>query len=400
MGKRELLLIGAFLLLGMGVYHVTAPPPKPGQEGLSIGRLLRHIRSEIQGENAEAHVIRNSRQEVDPEISRLVLIDHRGSLKLIGEDRADITAELTATAFGLDDSTAHQRATEIQLKFEPDGEEMKVRATRPSESRRSRMAVLTLRVPARLACSLEFRGEAEVNNVAEVKLLTARGKALIRDVPVVEGELTNGALEITHARVVDVKTERAEVRIEKVAETLTLEAVRGSVRLRHIGGKTTLKLERVDAEAEALVGEANIHAASGSLTMRGIAAPVEISGESVSLELTMAAAVPISASTSGEELQVELPPSGVTLDALAEDGRVRLPQGVVPAKEEAEDQGGEGGRHVKTDIHGGGPTLRLRNEHADIVIRNSSGPADAPSSKEEAIEKPKPKTLSHLAERP
>ncbi len=36
MGKRELLLIGVFLVLGMGVYQMTAPPPKPGQEGFSF----------------------------------------------------------------------------------------------------------------------------------------------------------------------------------------------------------------------------------------------------------------------------------------------------------------------------------------------------------------------------
>ena len=41
MGKRELLLIGVFLVLGMGVYQMTAPAPKPGQEGFSFGGSSR-----------------------------------------------------------------------------------------------------------------------------------------------------------------------------------------------------------------------------------------------------------------------------------------------------------------------------------------------------------------------
>jgi len=44
MGKRELVLVVGFVLLGVVVYQFTAPPPPPGSEGFSVGGLIRHIR--------------------------------------------------------------------------------------------------------------------------------------------------------------------------------------------------------------------------------------------------------------------------------------------------------------------------------------------------------------------
>ena len=46
MGKRELLLIAVFVVVGTGVYQMTAPA-RPGVSGFSLSRLLEHVRSEI-----------------------------------------------------------------------------------------------------------------------------------------------------------------------------------------------------------------------------------------------------------------------------------------------------------------------------------------------------------------
>ena len=154
MGKRELLLIGVFLVLGMGVYQMTAPPPKPGQEGFSFSRFFSHIRAEIQGEDARARVDRKAQQAVGASVTRLTLPDFRGMLTLVGEDRADIEAELHGEMAGLDDAVAKTRAAATLLTLESDDEEITVKIARPDETPRLRNAELRLHVPARLAVTL------------------------------------------------------------------------------------------------------------------------------------------------------------------------------------------------------------------------------------------------------
>jgi len=45
MGKRELLIVAAFVIIGAVAYHVTAPPARAGQAGFSFGALRDAWRS-------------------------------------------------------------------------------------------------------------------------------------------------------------------------------------------------------------------------------------------------------------------------------------------------------------------------------------------------------------------
>jgi hypothetical protein len=365
MGKRELLLIGVFLVLGMGVYQMTAPPPKPGQEGFSFGRLFSHIRAEIQGEDARAPVDRKAQRPVDASVTRLTLPEFRGMLSLIGEDRDDVAVELRGVMPGLDDTVAQSRAAATLLTLESEDDEITVKISRPEETPRLRNAELRLRVPARLAVTLEYRGEAELRGVAEVKFQSARGRTNVRDVGAIRGEYENGELEVLGVGEIDLKTERTQVRIDGVKKTLALEAEHGEVRIQRVAGTLKINLNRVECEADGIKGETTVRMEHGSLTLRGIRAATEVTGEGTGLELIMASAVPLSATTQNGELMVELPKDGVTLDALTQHGRLRLSDRALQVQE------GEDEQRIDAKIRGGGPTLRLRNEHADIVIRDS-----------------------------
>ncbi len=46
MGKRELLLVAAFVIVGALVYQLTAPPPGPGERSFSLSQLIGNIRRE------------------------------------------------------------------------------------------------------------------------------------------------------------------------------------------------------------------------------------------------------------------------------------------------------------------------------------------------------------------
>ena len=54
MGKRELVLIAVFVVLGIGVYQLTAPPPPAGSEGISFSGIFRNMKREIQGSRESA----------------------------------------------------------------------------------------------------------------------------------------------------------------------------------------------------------------------------------------------------------------------------------------------------------------------------------------------------------
>ena len=44
MGKRELLIIAAFVVIGTVVYQLTAPDPKPGEKAFSFSGLMSALR--------------------------------------------------------------------------------------------------------------------------------------------------------------------------------------------------------------------------------------------------------------------------------------------------------------------------------------------------------------------
>jgi hypothetical protein len=387
MGKRELLLIGVFLVVGMGVYQMTAPPPKPGHEGFSFGRLLSHIRAEIQGEDAAAKVERTAQAAAGSEVTRLVLPEFRGMLTLVGEERADVTVELTGTMMGIDDNVAKARAAATQLSLESSDEEITVKIVRgrsADEIPRLRNAELRVKVPARLAVTLEYRGEADLRGVAEVKFQAARGRTNVRDVGALRGEYVNGELEVLAVGEIDLKTQRTQVRIDGVKRTLALDSTHGEVRIQRIAGATKLDLDRVECEADGINGPTTVRMEHGSLTLRGIRTPTEITADGAGLDLIMASAVPLSATTTNDELMVELPKSGVTLDAITQHGRLRMPDRGLQVQESEDEQ------RINTPVRGGGPTLRLRNEHADIVVRDGGMMESETREQSERPERPEP----------
>jgi hypothetical protein len=380
----------------MGVYQMPAPPPKPGQQGFSFGRLFSHIREEIQGEDASARVERNAQVSPDREVTRLVLPEFRGLLTVVGDDREAIEVELTGVMMGIDESVAKTRAAATQLTLEASSDEVTVRITRPEETPRLRNAELRVKVPARLAVTLEYRGDADLRGVAEVKFQAARGRTNVRDVGIIRGEYVNGELEVLAAGEIDLKTQRTQVRIDGVKRTLALEASHGEVRVQRVAGTAKLDLDRVDCEADAILGKTMIRTEHGSVVLRGVKAETEITGDGTGLEVIMASAVPLSATTSGDKLMVELPKGGITLDAIAQHGRVRLSDRAIRVEESDDEQ------RVMTEMAGGGPTLRLRTEHGDIIVRDGGtmdsdtdarehkAPPPPPPAPVEAPEPPKP----------
>ena len=77
MGKRELLLIVGFIMVGTMVYFATAPEPAPGQQGFSLSRIVDHVRREIRGNPGSAEVTTSTTIPLKASITELRFDDPR-----------------------------------------------------------------------------------------------------------------------------------------------------------------------------------------------------------------------------------------------------------------------------------------------------------------------------------
>src|SRR3954454_13444300 len=122
MGKRELLLIVAFVVCGAIVYQFTAPPPAAGERSFAPGQLFEHIRRAMRGNRASAEVTTRSTHPVDPALSELRFADMKSAnITIHGETRSDIDVELVVHSNGFDDEEAHRLAKESALKVDRAG---------------------------------------------------------------------------------------------------------------------------------------------------------------------------------------------------------------------------------------------------------------------------------------
>jgi hypothetical protein len=366
MGKRELLLIVAFLAIGGVAYRVTAPADASGGE-FSIGRFIDTIRSRMRAQNYELEATRTATAEVPASLTTLTIDDFRGTVKVVGEDRPDVSAELHVTLFGADEAQARQFEKGVTIGLEPDdsGHTLEVRLdVAVGDMRRRPRSRLLVRIPKRLEVQLGINGEAAITNAAAVRFDHGSGKAVIANVAgPVTGEFGPGSIEVDQAGAVELETRRAEARIMNVAGPLKLDMQAGDLRVRTVHGPTTLSLQRVSAEVEDPMGPVTIEGSGGDLQIRSAHAPVTVKVERMEVSLSLATPVRVDASTSGDTLEVSLPRGGLTLEAVSKNGEIRTSDDAITVSTSGETQ------HASHKLHGGGPLVKLETTRGDIVLR-------------------------------
>ena len=76
-----------------------------------------------------------------------------------------------------------------------------------------------------------------------------------------------------------------------------------------------------------------INATGGSVTLAGVESETRIDGRDTSIDVTIAKPAPIAIYNEADEsMEVTLPERGVQLDALATDGRLTVPEGLLEVK--------------------------------------------------------------------
>lgn len=368
MGKRELLLIAAFIIAGAIVYQVAAPPPAPGERGFSPGRLIENIRREMRGNRASAEITTTSTHAVDPAVTELRVGLPSGELTITGEDRRDIAAEFLVRSNGYDDAEAQRLAKASVLKVEHAGVRLILTFDFPREGRQT--PNLVLRVPSRLQVKLDpSSARSRITNVGDIELTNSRGESEFKQIAGrVSGTYRGGELRITDAGGVKLTANGSDVRLEQIRGEATLNMRSGEFLGSDLAGSIEIDSNGTDITLEKLektTGILRITAVSGSISVKGLRTEgrLDVRGAEVDVVVDRAAPLAIYAE-GGEPIEITPPPGGYQLDAVASDGLITLP----PDTLEVATTGQE--RRATGSVNGGGPTITIRSAHGNITVRS------------------------------
>ena len=377
MGKRELLLIAGFIMVGTVVYFATAPEPAPGEQGFSIGRFVERVRREIRGNPGSAEVTSSTTVPLKPSTTELRFEAGSANLTVIGEDRPDLGCELLVWSNGEDEHEAKMYASETKLKFTDAGATLTIGISYPDPGQQR--ATLTVRVPKQLPVRIQpSRGKLEVTDVSSAEIVEARGQVALRRI--------SGRVVVTH---------RGGPLLLESVTGLKLNSRGSVVTLKDARGQTTIQTQAGELRGSALVGPAEIEAnntrimletlgtlqkplrlttVGGSATLAGIASEVRIDARDTRLDVGVDKPAPVTIYTEGDDpLTVSLPTKGYDLEALAIDAQITAPPGVPAVKTDGNEQRASG------RVGGGGPTITLRASRATITLKVNDGTTTLPA---------------------
>jgi hypothetical protein len=372
MGKRELLLIVAFAVVGVIVYQVTAPAPPADSRSVSVGGLLDRMRRAARGNRASAEITTTQTQAVDAAVTDLRLRLRSATLVVQGEDRPDVSVELRAWSNGYDDAEAQSLARQVAVKLDPAGAVLIATIAFPDPG--SQRATVTLKVPSRLRVRVDESGALTVSSVAAVELTAVRGATSIsRITGTVSGMHRFGELSIKEAGAIKMTTQGSQTRIEGVKDVM-LTARGAETRVTGPTGTVEIDANQADVTLEkldALSSPLRVNANGGTIAIAGLRTEARIDGRNTEIDVVMDRAVPMAVYNEGDQaIELTPPPGGYRLDVLAREGRLTPPELVrdLGLSITTSDDGKE--TRAAGAVAGGGPTITLRATRGDIVLRS------------------------------
>jgi hypothetical protein len=375
MGKRELVLILVFVGLGFLVYQLTAPPPPPGSEGVSLSGIFRNMKRGIQGARESATVDAQETAAVPPNVKELrINITRPGDLTVAGEDRSDIAFEMHTTARGYDQAEAKAAASAPKLKVETVGDALVVSLDNSAEralprNRSMPQMSFALKVPRRLTLRAEpHNGRFIVSKLAGAEIMGSRGETRLTGFTGrVAVTHSGGTLEIDDLPALKLNARNSRATIKHVNGQVIIDSVGGEVAISDVLGPLEIEARNTDVRLEignvkgGPKGPLRINSTGGEIRLDGLRTEARIDGRNTAMDVTLAAPAPVTIYNLGE-IRVTAPPGGYSLDAVATEGRITLEDG------ELKPSAGPDPR-VTGAIRGGGPTLTLRATRGSITLR-------------------------------
>ena len=369
MGKRELLIIVAFVVVGAVAYQFTAPPPAPGQTGFSLSGLMREFRREMRGDPGSATRTHTASLPAPASLAEVRVSGVTGRVEVQAEERADISYELRVTSNGPDDAAAAALADRTVLQLDDLGATLALSVSYPREARQR--TALTLRLPKRLAARLEGGGGSEgiaVTGLRAVYLENVTGDVRVRDTGAVTGSHRNGRLEVSDVASASLTLVSSRADLKGVRGSVTLNARGGECQVTGAGGPVEVEQSNSDLQITQAASTVRVSGSNGSVVVDSPGGEVTIDVRRAEVEVIVAAAVRITARTTDEPLRLTLgDTAALELDAIAtEDGKVSFDG--VPVSAEGDTRTS---RLARTIGAAGGARVALRNQRGEIVIRKA-----------------------------
>lgn len=381
MGKRELLLVLAFVIIGAVVYQATAPPSGPDDRGLSISGLLDRMRREIGANRASAETTTSTTIPADPTIAEVRIIDYLSEIRVTGEDRRDIDASLQVHSRAYDEAEAGRTAAATVLETDRAADSVVLKVDYPREGRQR--AALTLKVPAGLRVRIESRPDTlEIANVAGVELTNSGGRTTLRDVSGrVSASVRGGAATMTGVGSLKLTARSSEVTVAGVRgeASMSLEAG-GRLNASRVAGAVDVDARNAEIEIhemESSGGPIRINAVNGRVRVGGIRSDARVDGRNCEIEVAMAAPAPAAIYSVGGNVALTPPPRGYHLDAVVTEGRI-VPEALIAEMglQHSIDRA-SGEARAAGDRHGGGPVVTVRVTRGDLtLVPQPGGPPD------------------------
>jgi len=363
MGKRELLIILAFVVLGAAAYQLTAPPDTNRPRRFSLSNVLSNMRREIRGNPASATVTVTGSAPAKG-LTELRVANAQ-FMAITGEAREDIAWEMVVESNGPDEATAEALAKRTILKQDDLGSALGLRVTYPPEARQT--ARLTLKVPASLAVRIDgprFNSEVHANHLAAIQL-DAIGDVTIENVTgAVTGTHRTGELKVTDAQSVGLTLVSSSAELRGVRGTMTINARNGSTSIEQASGNVEIDENNNEVKLTGVAGTTRVVGTGGTVTIENPRGEVKVDVRRSEVEIAIDKPIAVTALTTDEPLRLLVDDeSGVMVDALASDG------GTIQGKDFslAPEQHDQETRVIHT--FGGTTRVSLRNQRGEIVLR-------------------------------
>jgi hypothetical protein len=365
MGKRELLLLVVFVVLGVSVYQVSAPAAPADAPGFSLSRLLQMAKAHFHGPQVRRTVTRTVTVTVPAGIDTLDLGEIRGVVSVEGTDRSEVSVRLEAMLGGMDDADVDRQEKAVQLEIDNDGATATLNLHHQEEGPRPRYDV-RVEMPRRLKARLAGRGTAEVNGIAGLELDEYRGELTVEAVSgPITGDIRDTRAEFGAGAILDLDTRNGRIRADGPAK-VDLRSNRGSVDIVDPKGAVAIKTDFCRMDIRGSGGPITITGEGGTIDLRDVAHPLTIEADRLTVSAELAIAVATTIVVSDDTVDVTLPrQGGVQLEASIEDGPLRVPTDLETTKHEQTES-------VSAAIAGGGPVVKLVVKDGELRIRSRS----------------------------
>ena len=371
MGKRELLLVICFVVVGVVVYQVTAPTPAPGERGLSLGRLIEAARREVGGNRAMAELTTTTTHALTSEITELRITGSISEVEVQGEDRSDIESTLFVNSRAYNDAEAKQYAAESKLVADQTASALILRMQFPTPGRQR--STVKLKVPARLRIRVEpGSGTLDVKNVAAVEIAGTRGEVTLSQIA--------GRVDVSHRGGEVTIQDAGSLDFNGRAGSLKLTGVRGDTSIKMDGGGEitvanlagSLNLESRNTEVtlenlESTRGPIRVNSIAGSVKIKGLKSEARIDVRNAELDIAMTGAATVAIYTENDRVALTPPPGGYTLDVLVIDGEIKPAERISELGLRATRENDKEARLVGA-IKGGGPTITVRATRGNLEL--------------------------------